>query len=770
MVIVIGKKRNERDPHDNPSFFDFDRAMQGKGEDDGIYRAHIPKFLYQPAIGYPRNINIPKIRQLGRSSYVSIVKDTILSNVENIEWEIRPKKGYKYEDEKGDDTPVKYTDIERTREFLERPNYDKGTFSSVFVRQLGDDILDLDSGVLIKIFNRRKKLVAVQSKDGGSFVKNPDIYGTYRNRADFFGELGEVVEDNKVVNPATQVPFTQARNRGAYFQFIGGGNFIVPFGKKEIAWVSKNEKTYDIYGYSPIIGIYEILDYLLNSTRADLDYFYKNNIPKGAIFLEGATSSEVKNFKQQFNNQIYHRNELGEVTRMHYEVPIINRPVHFKNFEFNSQELETLEKQKWYSKLVWAQFGITPSEIGFTEDAKGQANQIIQSKTGRRRAILPMCKAIEEAINREILPDLGVEGLEFKFKTSDLDNEKSRVELRRQELEAGLKTINEARADEGLEPLPDGDRLIIDNEAQGYEEGDERDLDKENQNKENNLKAKKEESDTEKILSQTEPAYEHEPEELEQGSARLQAYIDDITGTIEAHLSESEERVTKLLERELETLKPLDTIQKSYIDIHERAIEEIDSPEALERAVRENLSEVIRLAEESASEHLGIPLRRNKEAQEFLQTYTFDLIKGMRDEIVGDLRAELQRGLMNGEGTGELKERVRSAFKTKEYRARMIANTEVTRANNYGRLQAYNRSGREIYKYIQIVDDHRTSEVSYAMDRKYGDPKRAIPIRQEFSVWVHGKKYHGQAPPFMPNDRDTVIFITEEEKKIPEEE
>jgi len=748
---ILGRTRKERDFNNPYEFMSLD--LKGRGDEGAEYRSFIPQFLYKPTIGYPRFLNIPKLRQLGRSPYVSIVKDAILSNVENMDWEIVPKEGYKFEGQEGSETPIRDKDVNKLRDFLERPNYDGGTFKSVFVRQAGNDILDLDTGVLVKTFDNNKRLVAVQCRDGGSFVKNPDIHGTYRNRADFMGSINQIVEDeNKIVNPYTQIDFQGAREKAAYFQYVTGGQVIVPFGKKELVWMIRNSRSYDLYGESPVMGIMGVLDFLMNSIRSDVEYFKKNNIPNGFIELEGATPSEVENFKQQFNNEIYKTNELGEIVRMLYKVPIFNRKAEFKNIEFSSQEMETLEKQKWYSKMVWAQFGVTSTEIGFTEDAKGQANQIVQSKAGRKRAILPMCNLIEETINQHIIPDLGYEGMEFRFKTFDIDNEKARVELRREELEAGLKTINEAREDEGMEPLPDGDRLIINDNQEPQQDfnkqQNDRDLENENSNKENLLKS-----------------YEYEAERLsdKEESARLEKYSEELGSKIENYFTNAMNKIMALIEREMERQKPLNNIGKSFLDIYKRAIKYLDTPEDVEAEVRNTLSEIMRLSEMNVGEELGLRFKPNEEAEDFIETYTFDLIKGLNTEIREDLRSELQRGLMNGEGTGSLKERVRSVFDTNLWRSYTIARTEVTRANNYGRLEAFNRSGKQVYKYISIVDDNRTTKVSYAMRDKYGSKDKAIPINEEFSVWVDGKRYHGQAPPFMPNDRDVVLFVLEEE-------
>ncbi|HDZ15469.1 MAG TPA: hypothetical protein ENH60_11315 [Pricia sp.] len=76
----------------------------------------------------------------------------------------------------------------------------------------------------------------------------------------------------------------------------------------------------------------------------------------------------------------------------------------------------------------------------------------------------------------------------------------------------------------------------------------------------------------------------------------------------------------------------------------------------------------------------------------------------------------------------------------------------------------------DIRKYIIIVKDNRTSEVSFAMDSKYGSIEKSILLDKLFHVVVNGKTFEGQAPPFMPNDRDEVLYITQQDFEESENE
>lgn len=93
-------------------------------------------------------------------------------------------------------------------------------------------------------------------------------------------------------------------------------------------------------------------------------------------------------------------------------------------------------------------------------------------------------------------------------------------------------------------------------------------------------------------------------------------------------------------------------------------------------------------------------------------------------------------------------------------RYKTIARTESAGILNTSGMNKASKLGFN-KKYISIVDDKRTSEVSKAMFRKYGGEDKAIAMDKEFVVTVNGKEYRGLTPPFMPNDRDFVLYTFE---------
>ena len=119
---------------------------------------------------------------------------------------------------------------------------------------------------------------------------------------------------------------------------------------------------------------------------------------------------------------------------------------------------------------------------------------------------------------------------------------------------------------------------------------------------------------------------------------------------------------------------------------------------------------------DSAEKQMEMNVSFNQKALEFLQNYTFENIKGMTEEITNDLRQELQRGIINGEGLVKLKDRVSSVMDIGENRAQMIARTETNRAENNGKLLAVKGSGLDYKKKWISAEDERTSDICNHLD------------------------------------------------------
>lgn len=445
---------------------------------EGLHKAYIPKFLYKPPYGYPRHENVEYIRYLARTPYVQMCISTILKEIASIEWDISvnpdiPKDIAEKEfyNSVGEYNPTTQAEINHIRSFLDNPNTNNESFQDIFIEMALRDVLEINTGVVNKVFNMKKNMVELVARDGGSFTKNPDVHGMFTDRADIMLSKTIVQSPSEAINSFRFIDDATVRQQAAYFQYGWiAGPVPIPFGRREIIWFQDRKHSYDIYGYSPVQLLAKTLQMLVYHVESDLEYFNKNNVPKGIIGIEASDADEIKSFKEQWWSQQTTRDEFGSTKKNMHQIPILNYLPKFERIEFSSAEIQLIEKQKWYSKMVWSCFGCTPAELGYTEDGQGISNQIVQSKVFKKKAINPLLRMLERAVNKEVLNEfeysidapigngtIPMPKYIFKFNTFDIDEEKNKAELHKMWLEMGRKTINEIRVSEGENPVEWGD-------------------------------------------------------------------------------------------------------------------------------------------------------------------------------------------------------------------------------------------------------------------------------------------------------------------------
>ena len=753
---------------------------------DGINKAYIPKFLYKPPFGYPRFANMTYIRYLAQTPYCEMCIKTIIDEISAVEWDILPTKGL--EDEADE------AEIEDIKNFFLNPNTNRETFEQVFVKMPVRDLLEVNSGILNKVYNMKEDLVEVVARDGATFTRNPDVHGMYTNRDDIILP-NKIVDDSigqEYMNPWTEMTTTSARERAAYFQYGWiAGPIPIPFGRKEIIWIEGMKRTDDHYGYSPVQILAKNLQMLLYMIESDLEYYNDNNVPKGIIGLDDSDADEIEAFKDQWFETQRTKDEFGNWKKIMNKVPITNKTPKFTRIEFSASEMQVIEKQRWYTKMVWASFGVTGVELGYTEDAKGSANQIVQSKVFRKKGINPILRNLEASYNVHIVSEFNFWGTiktkkgkaikkpkyEFKFKQFDVDDERQKAELYKIQLET-FRTVNEVRKDEGLEPVEGGDDAptLANKQNNSFNFGD--------MNPDGTPKPKPKPGDDEGDDGSSNDDDDDDPgttkipnvDQNPEGDKRNQKAAsadpaknpllmaenerpvgwDKLAKAIEYVMQQNQLEIIKIMKSEMQP-PVLNQIKAQLAAKEEKGLNEIiDKIKAFlgVGALKQVSDAIIRnnymKGWDEAEKDLNMNMVPDQNAIDYIQKYTYENIKGMNEDIAGKLRQVMQRGFMDGSTVDEMKAEIKNVFDVGDNRAEMIARTETNRAANVGRLQGYQKSGVKGNKVYSAHMDNRTSALckrlngqEQPLDDQFDDPKG---------------EWKGMVPPAHVNCRSSWTF------------
>jgi len=690
---------------------------------DHVYKAVIPNFLYKPPFGYPSMKNIPEIRRMAKTSYVDMIIKTITSEVAAQDWDIKAREGV--------DIPEDI--IQQTKEFFYNPNRNEESLDYI-LRCLIRDLLEVDAGVVVKVKDLKGDLKEIYVRDGASFTKNPDV----------FGVLPEL---------------------NAYWQY--GWSTVakpVPFNRDEIIYLMLNPRADSIYGQSSVEILLDILELLTYGIESNLEYFTDNNIPKGAFVIEGANANDIKAFGQMWQEALKKKDPAGHWKRYYHKMPIMNKKGEFVKVGFSNLELELIDQQKWFFQLAVGEFNTTKTELGFTEDSN-KATEIIQSSVHKRKAIAPINSSIEYHFTTEIINDLPwikgtiYEGkVMFEFDKFDLQEEMNKRQLYQMDINMGVRTPNEIRTDElDMEPHEDGDSLkgsapamMEFQNTKDLMESNTRKTDKNADNLEKEDKMENKEGQSKKKVEKKALTSEG-PLVLKSGERFASPSVIESAFKKQFALIQKEINLIVKKQTGMKVVDGLKAIDGEIINKIISLINLRDLQSVVERSIKANYNNGM----DDVAESIGRNFMPNAEALNFLQNYTFDNVKGLEEDMKNKLRQELQRGIMEGEGTNKLAKRVSSVMDIGMNRAKAIARTETNRAENMGSLDGWRQSGLDIEKEWLAKLDKDTSIICKALNGK------KVGINEKF-------KYQGNifdSPPAHVGCRSTLVFNVKGDKK-----
>ena len=154
---------------------------------------------------------------------------------------------------------------------------------------------------------------------------------------------------------------------------------------------------------------------------------------------------------------------------------------------------------------------------------------------------------------------------------------------------------------------------------------------------------------------------------------------------------------------------------------------------------------------ELVGQEVGRNVVPNYDALSFLSEYTFDNVKGMEDDVKGQLRQVLQRGIVDGKSYSEVAKDIKKVFDKGEVRLKAIARTEEHRALVQGELQGMKSLGLKGTKEWKATMDSRTCPICKRLNVK------VVGLDEVFK----DKEGEWSAAPVHPNCRCVLKYEVE---------
>ena len=300
-------------------------------ESDGVKRkaVYTSAFWLAPPYGRPRDIDYERLEPLEKNAWIRMCVQHIIDSVVGAEYHIIPRvKG----EEVGDEI------LKEVREFFE------GAWQEDLkanLRMMLPDMLNYDCGVIIKAFGltdyeedgnlkaltKKMKPIELYSRDGRSFMKDTGLAGRLRQ----------------------------------YWQYswINPQGRPIRFSPDEIMYFQMNPSSRSPYGIANLEVIETIVDYMIESAMAQSKYW------KNGMFIGGQIDlPEVKEINELKRMQAYYEAKLRGSRKMNKWI-ITGGGATVKSIPFTPQQMQWVESQKWFAKIIFGIYKVTPSELGF---------------------------------------------------------------------------------------------------------------------------------------------------------------------------------------------------------------------------------------------------------------------------------------------------------------------------------------------------------------------------------------------------------------------
>lgn len=195
----------------------------------------------------------------------------------------------------------------------------------------------------------------------------------------------------------------------------------------------------------------------MDSLRPELTSDFNAMAFNKAFFRNDATPSIVLETDNSLPRQVIDRLNL-EWNKRHaglgnaHKTAILQGGLKAKVISLTHKDMQFIEMRKLVRNSVLSAFGVPPILVGVVEGAN-YSNSLEQKQTFWRETVFPKLRKIQNVINRQLAPD----NIEFRWNYDDIEDliedRAAKSVMEQRYVQAGIWTINEVRARQGLPPV-----------------------------------------------------------------------------------------------------------------------------------------------------------------------------------------------------------------------------------------------------------------------------------------------------------------------------
>lgn len=380
---------------------------------DGGRKGRAPQHIHAPIEGEPRSFNPFGLRQLAQSEVIQGVANTLTGDLDAVPWSVVPVS---------EDVDVSQQTIRDAEAALEDINPNPETFDDVN-QMFAQDLLEVGNCVATTT-------TAIDGRQAEAIPLDPATF-----TVDW--------DQHRLLEGFYQYPQSDENKWGD----------PVPFERDEVLWGTYNAQTKrgGFYGRSPVEQVARIINIMGGLVDKEIKEL-EEGMPSGLISLQGDewTTQNYQNFKTYWKEEV-------EGNQMKH--PIAEGDAEFVPFNMTYKELQVLDRQQWYAKLVGSVFRVPVSETGLAiGEGINRATDVSQRQRYKQKALGSLLSQLENIWTYQFLHRWFSEDIKVQFDLGkDLMEKETLANIHSTQLKSGTRTINEIREEVGLEPVEWGD-------------------------------------------------------------------------------------------------------------------------------------------------------------------------------------------------------------------------------------------------------------------------------------------------------------------------
>lgn len=476
------------------------------------------------------------------------------------------------------------------------------------------------------------------------------------------GEMTNKIKEIYLLNPAQMEIKTHEGELVGYILHKSNGD-QVPLDIEEIYHDKRPNPFNEWRGLSVLEKAAMYVDIEITTTQFTLSYMQNNASPSGIVSLPDMEKEAFRQFAAQWREGYEGPGNAGKTAF------IRNGQADFKAVGATLKDVDQKITRDMAKEDVLMMLEVPKSLLGMSSDKGfGRADIEALNYVFAKEKIEPLMRRLDRIYTTILLDMKANDSATYIDHTSVIPEDK---EFKLKYYEKGANvwlTINEIRAEQGLDPLPNGDVIVSNNTVQP----------------DTSKKVKKITLKKELTKAQIEKKLNEEQEEFRTELVKTNdIYSAKLKNVISKFAAKQEKQVIENI-----NVKSKDAIGDWLFNVKEDS-EELAS---LMSPVIVDLMEA--QSEETANFISGELLTITPEVRKEVDVRLLQIAGDYNSDTIKKLEKEISQGLSDGESLSKIKKKVESVYSdTKGYRAERIARTESLRASNRTAELVYKQNG-----------------------------------------------------------------------------